>query len=318
MFVSEEILRLYERDESIHNLYVSISNIEIFNSQKKNISHLINIRSMTKSIVSLLIGIALKKEYIKSLETPINYFLSGAPGNISIRDLLTMSSGIDIDDKDLYGLILNSNDWVKDILDLPLTGKGTFRYKRVDYHLLSAIISKSTGLTMSNFAQTNLFSPLEIKDIKWESDPQGVTVGSTGLKITFESLIKISHILINNGFKNTNEIISNDWIEASTTNGIPTNLSYGDYGFGWWISTYKGNGIYRGLGSGGQQILIYPKERISIIVTADTKTFNHLKSATLSNEILDKLLRKIIYKKEQFLLNYDCFCGTRFSPFLFK
>ena len=198
-----------------------------------------------------------------------------------------MSSGFDIDDQDLYELVLNSNDWVKDILNLPLAGRGTFRYKGVDYHLLSAIISKSTGLTLSNFAQTNLFSPLEIMDVEWESDPQGLTVGSTGLKISFESLIKISQILINNGLENTNEIIPNDWINMSTTSRIPTNLSYGDYGFGWWIKTYKDNEVYRALGSGGQQILIYPKERISIIVTADPKTFNHLESETLSNKILD-------------------------------
>lgn len=283
----KEILRLYEQDESIHNLYVSISNREIFSSQDKKSSHLINMRSMTKSIVSLLIGIALKKEFIKSLETPINYFLPGAPSHISIRDLLTMSSGFDIDDKDLYGLVLNSNDWVRDILNLPLARRGTFRYKGVDYHLLSAIISKSTGLTLSNFAQINLFSPLEIIDVEWESDPKGVTVGSTGLKISFESLIKISQLLVNNGLENTNEVIPNNWISMSTSNGIPTNLSYGDYGFGWWIKTYKDNEVYRALGSGGQQILIYPKERISIIVTADPKTFNHLESETLSNKILD-------------------------------
>jgi hypothetical protein len=86
---------------------------------------------------------------------------------------------------------------------------------------------------LSNFAETNLFSPLEIIDVEWESDPQGVTLGSTGLQISFESLIKISQILVNNGLENTNEIIPNDWINVSTTNGIPTNLRYGDYGFGW-------------------------------------------------------------------------------------
>jgi CubicO group peptidase (beta-lactamase class C family) len=283
----KRILKLYEQNESIHSLYVSISNQEIFNSQQKNVSNLINIRSMTKSIVSLLIGIALKEKYIKSLETPINYYLPDAPSHIAIRELLTMSSGFDIDDKDLYGLIISSKDWVNDILNLPLSGKGDFRYKGVDYHLLSAIISKSTGLTMSSFARIKFFSPLGINDVEWESDPQGNTVGSTGLKISFESLIKIAQILINNGVKNNVEIISNDWINMSTTNGIPTNFSYGDYGFGWWLKTYKGNEFYRALGSGGQQILIYPKERISIIVTADTKTFNQLESETLSKKILD-------------------------------
>lgn len=285
--MTKEILRLYERDESIHNLFVSISNREIFSSWDKKSTHLINIRSMTKSIVSLLIGIALKKHFIKSLETPISYYLPNAPNHISIRDLLSMSSGFDIDDKDLYGLIVKSNDWVRDILNLPLEERGTFRYKGVDYHLLSAIISKSTGSTLSNFANTNLFSPLEITDVEWESDPQGITIGSTGLKLSFESLIKITQILVNNVLEDTNEIIPNDWINTSTTNSIPTNLSYGNYGFGWWIKTYKDYEVYRALGSGGQQILIYPKKRISIIVTADPKTFNHLKSENLSNKILD-------------------------------
>ncbi|MEH7226697.1 serine hydrolase [Bacillus sp. JJ1566] len=285
------IHRLYVQDDSIHNVYVAISNRGIYCSQGDKGPRLINIRSMTKSIVSLLIGIALKQEYIESLETPIHHFLPNAPSQISIRDLLTMSSGFDIDDKDLYGLVQKSNDWVRDILNLPVKGRGTFRYKGVDYHLLSAIISNSTGSTLSQFAQKNLFSPLGITDVEWESDPQGITVGSSGLKITFNNLIKISQILVNNGLEHTNEIIPNDWIKVSTTNGIPTNISYGDYGFGWWIKTYKESKVFRALGSGGQQILIYPKERISILVTADPKTFNHLKSEALSNKILDTITK---------------------------
>jgi CubicO group peptidase (beta-lactamase class C family) len=285
--MTEEILRLYEQNESIHNLYVSKRKEEIFNSQRKNNSHLINIRSMTKSIVSLLIGIALKEKYIKSIETPINYFLPDAPENISIRDLLTMSSGFDINDKDLYGLIVRSKDWVKDILAIPILGKGEFRYKGVDYHLLSAIISESTGSSALNFAQFKLFTPLGINDIEWGSDPQGVTVGSTGLKVSFDGLIKISQILLYNGFENNNEILPNDWINISTTSGIPTNFSYGDYGYGWWLKTYKGKPIFRALGSGGQQILIYPLKKISVIVTADAKTFNHFDSEILSSKILD-------------------------------
>lgn len=288
--MSEAIRILYEQHDSIHNLHVSVSNKEIFNSQQSNASNLINIRSMTKSIVSLLIGIALKEKYIKSLETPINYYLPDAPVHIVIRDLLTMTSGFDIDDKNLYGLILKSKDWVKDILDLPLSGQGDFRYKGVDYHLLSAIISKSTGLKMSSFAQIKFFSQLEINEVEWENDPQGVTVGSTGLKISFESLIKISRLLINNGFDHNNEILSNDWIKKSIENRISTNLSYGDYGYGWWLKSYRGNEIYRALGSGGQQILIYPKEKISVIITTDTKTFNHLESEALSNKILDVIM----------------------------
>lgn len=287
--MNEEIHRLFEQNPSINNLYVSIRNNEIFNSQKKNFSQLINIHSMTKSIVSLLIGVALQEGHIKSLETPISHYLSEAPDNILITDLLTMRSGFNIDDKDIYELILNSKDWVQDILNLPLLEIGEFRYKGVDYHLLSAIISKSTGLTMSNFAKIKLFSPLGINEFVWESDPQGVTVGSTGLKISFESLVKISKLLVNNGFENSKEIISSDWLNISTNNGIPTNLSYGDYGYGWWLKKYRGNEIYRALGSGGQQILVYPKENASIVITANTNTFNHLESEILSTEILDTI-----------------------------
>ena len=138
--MNEEILKLYVREPSIDNLYVSITNNELFNSQKKNFSQLINIHSMTKSIVSLLIGIAIKEEHIKSLETPISHYLSDAPGHILIKDLLTMSSGFDIDDKDLYRLTLSSSDWIQDILNLPLSEMGEFRYKGVDYHLLSELL----------------------------------------------------------------------------------------------------------------------------------------------------------------------------------
>lgn len=292
-YMNEEILRLYKKNESIHNLYVSKCGVEIINLQRKGNSDLINIRSMTKSIISLLIGIALKEKYIKSIETPIQYFLSNAPKNITIRELLTMSSGFNIEDKDLYGLIEKSKDWVNDILELPILCKGQFRYKGVDYHLLSAILSKTTGLSALNYALLKLFSPLGINDIEWESDPQGVTVGSTGLKISFNGLIRLSQILLNNGFENNNEIIPNSWIKNSTTNGVTTNYNYGDYGYGWWIKNYKGNQIYRALGSGGQQILIHPQKKVSIIVTADAKRFNHIEGEILSCNVIDIITSSI-------------------------
>lgn len=91
--MNRAILNLYDQNDSIQNLYVSISNKEIINFQQKKASNLINIRSMTKSIVSLLIGISLKENYIKSLDTPINCYLPEAPKHIVIRELLTMSSG---------------------------------------------------------------------------------------------------------------------------------------------------------------------------------------------------------------------------------
>ncbi|MCH1627717.1 serine hydrolase [Fredinandcohnia sp. SECRCQ15] len=198
-----------------------------------------------------------------------------------------MSSGFDMDDKDLLGFITSSKDWVNDILKLPIVHKGKFRYKGVDYHLLSAILSKTTGLNALNYAQLKLFSPLVINEYEWESDPQDVTFGSTGLKISFNSLIILSELLLANGIENKNEIIPESWIHESTTNGITTNYHYGNYGYGWWIKSYKGNQIYRALGSGGQQMLICPQKNISIIVTADAKRFNAIESEILSCDIME-------------------------------
>lgn len=83
--------------------------------------------------------------------------------------------------------------------------------------------------------------------------------------------------------------MTKDWIRKSTTNCINTYSEYGDYGYGWWIKTYKRIYFYRALGTGGQQILICPKEKIAIILIADIKTFDHYKSEALSNKIIDTI-----------------------------
>ncbi|MER2061044.1 MAG: serine hydrolase [Niallia sp.] len=281
------INRLQEKHQYNGQMFIFKGSKEIFQAQNSDFLKLVNIRSMTKSILSLLIGIALKEKYLDSLETPIHHYLPTAPQSISIADLLSMRSRFDMDDKDLYQLIHTSNNWVADILAHPIKETDDFRYKGVDYHLLSAIISKATGKTAKEFATQYLFSPLGIEEVEWQSDPQGITIGSTGLNLSLPSLIKIAQILVNEGKINHTEVIPNDWLIAATTKGISTNLNYGTYGYGWWLKSYRGDTVYRALGSGGQQMLIAPHHKIGIIILPSSNTFNHLEGDSMVTEILD-------------------------------
>ncbi|CAI9395617.1 hypothetical protein BACSP_04177 [Bacillus sp. T2.9-1] len=290
------IHRLQEKHQYCGQMYIFKGSEEIFHTQNNDFLKLINIRSMTKSIISLLIGIALKEKYLDSLETPIRYYLPTAPQSISIADLLSMRSRFDIDDKDLYHLIHTSKNWVADILALPIKETDDFRYKGVDYHLLSAVISIATNKTAKEFAKQYLFTPLGIEEVEWQGDPQGITIGSTGLNLSLHSLIKIAQLLVNDGKINHTEVIPRDWLIASTTTGISTNLDYGIYGYGWWLKSYRGDTIYRALGAGGQQMLIAPKHKIGIITLSNSNILSHIEGDSMITEILNVITEERLTK----------------------
>ncbi|MFD1735459.1 serine hydrolase domain-containing protein [Bacillus salitolerans] len=269
-------------------------NISVINSTNSLLQTLCydgprDIRSMTKSIMSLLVGISISKNYIKSTDTRIQDYLPNAPSSLTIRDLLLMCSGFDIDDHQLNHLISGSTHWVDDILKLP-TEAPSFKYKGVDYHLLSAILTKATGVSALEFAEEFLFSPLEINDFKWSTDPDGYNVGSTSLKLPFDGLVKLSKLLLQNGTYLDMEILPAEWLRLAASTQISTTLPYGNYGYGFWTSSFKNHHLYRAIGTGGQQILIIPDKDIAIVLTADPKEFNFERSENVTNRILRMMI----------------------------
>jgi CubicO group peptidase (beta-lactamase class C family) len=260
------------------------------------------VHSCTKSIVSILIGIAIDQGHIDDVQVPISSLFPDRTFDnndankeaMTLEDLLTMSSGLRCRDSYLYrwsGLneMLASEDWVQFMLDLPMAEPpGTrFEYCNGASFLLSAIISEVTGMSALEFAEANLFGPLGISDVVWPANPQGISIGWGELRILPHDLAKIGYLYLHEGQWEGEQIVSSSWVEASTRKHIPATLQDG-YGYQWWIDD---SGMYLALGYGGQFAYVLPEERLVAVFTSDNDDDDfYVPQALLNDYILPAIL----------------------------
>jgi CubicO group peptidase (beta-lactamase class C family) len=245
---------------------------------KPSTNHVIH--SCTKSIVSVLIGIAIDKGYIDDVQQPVlSLFPERSAENIdawkegmTLEDLLTMSSGLDCQDSYLYrwrGLqqMRASSDWVQHMLDLPMTEEpGTrFEYCNGASFLLSAILQEATGMNANEFAEEHLFGPLEITDVVWPGNPAGISIGWSELHMRPHDMAKIGQLYLRGGQWDGQQIVSSAWVEASTHKHIAATLEDG-YGYQWWI---EDEGFFMALGYAGQFIFVIPEKNMVVVFTSD-------------------------------------------------
>lgn len=252
--------------------------------------------SVTKSVVSVLLGIALDKGYIKSIDQPVldffpNYTVKKREKTIqqiTLRAMLTMTAPYKYKFAP-YTKYFSSEDWVKAALDL-LGGKGKigeFRYAPlIGPDIFSGILVNATGMSVLEFANQNLFGPLEIevpgsivfqnkqeqmefyksKTARgWVSDPQGVHTGGWGLVLTPKDMVKIGQLYLNEGNRNGQQLVSAEWVRESTTEKSRWNKLI--YGLLWWIID-KEEHSFAALGDGGNAIYVNPKQDLVIIIAS--------------------------------------------------
>jgi CubicO group peptidase (beta-lactamase class C family) len=235
-----------------------------------------DIASITKSVTSTLVGIAVRKGLIRSVEEPLlNFFQERKPANlderkrsITLRDLLAMRSGLQCVASPVEVTLMQmmaSSDWVQFMLDLPMAAKPgeVFLYNSGGVHLLSAVIRNTTGLSELAFAQAELFGPLGISDVEWPFDPQGVNNHGWGdLQLHPRDMAKIGYLFLNKGRWDGKTIVSPEWVEASTRPfpGAPV----ANYGYLWWLDEDYG---YSAHGRGNQRIYVLPRMNMVVVIT---------------------------------------------------
>ena len=268
-----------EHNINIHSLQIIRNGYLVLNAYfypfPKSSVH--DLASVTKSITSILIGIAIDKGFISSVDIPVielfpDYKISNIDTNIrklTIKSLLTMTSGYNCSyedgEKQLFDM-RKSSDWVQYMLDMPIINEpGThFSYCSGNFHLLAGIILKTTGLSPKEFAQKYLFTPLGINQVIWPSDPNGINFGWGDLHLYPIDMAKIGYLFLNNGKWEDKQIVSPLWINQSTQKSV--RLSDSDYyGYGWWIRTSPEPGIYEALGRDGQRIVVWPDNNIVVV-----------------------------------------------------
>ena len=239
------------------------------------------IHSCTKSIVSALIGIAMDQGYIQGVDQPVLDLLPGRTvANLdahkkamTLEHLLTMTTGLDCQDSYLYrwrGLneLRASDDWVQHLLDLPMVAEpGTvFEYCNGASFLLSAIIQEATGMSAAEYARENLFSPLNISDLDWPSNPQGISIGWGELFMRPHDLAKIGYLFLHDGQWAGEQLVPASWVAASTAKHVPATLQ-GGYGYQWWID--DSGSYYMALGYAGQFVFVLPELDLVVVFASD-------------------------------------------------
>ncbi|WP_352418081.1 serine hydrolase [Proteiniborus sp.] len=276
------------KDENILNFVVVKDGKIVIDYNKKDEykNKRFKVNSCTKSIISALIGIAIENKQIQDVHQPISDFfpeikISGVDNRkrgITIHHLLTMTSGIswpEFGNWEFITHLVNSDNWLKFILDRPMEHNPgeIFNYSSGGSHLLSAIISKTTGMSAHSYAQKHIFEPLEIKSLTWMSDPQGNNNGGFGIEMSAYDMAKIGSLYLSKGKLEKDSLIPENWINESLEPKVLVSKALGYYGYQWWVKdlTVKGtsNTTYFAMGNGGQFILVIPSMNMVAVFISD-------------------------------------------------
>lgn len=283
------------------------------------------VKSVTKSIVSALVGIANDYKLLPDLRTPVyNLFPEyetdftknktiGFPEliksndslkrKITLSDMLTMQTGYVWDDNSpLSSRVFNSSsDPVRSTLDLPFDDfPGTkFKYCTPASHVVAVIVAKSVNGNLKKFADTALFNPLGITITSWSNDPLGRTMGGTELSMKPTDMIKFGLLYLNEGIVNGEQIISKSWINESTSEKvILTNWDVlpdaNGYGYYWWRRKINGHQAFVASGYGGQLICVIPDLKVVIVTTCFVDDRNRGRSEIKRlHEFINKIVKEI-------------------------
>lgn len=297
--------KIKELEEKINSEYPNTAGMVVLKNGNKQYEHYFNghtaadtvhVCSVTKSIVSILIGIAVDKGYIKSVDQKVLDFFPDytvkrgekTVQTITIKNLLTMTAPYKFKSSP-YTKVFSSEDWVKASLDY-LGGRkpaGEFRYmEMIGPDILSGILKKATGRPVLDFAREFLFSPLGItvkadiilytqelhiafikkkQESGWVADESGNNTAGWGLTLTAMDMAKIGQLYLNNGKWEGRQIVSASWVKESTAQHSKWKEENLPYGYLWWLGI--GNG-YAAIGNSGNIIYVNPEENLVISIAA--------------------------------------------------
>nr|WP_256124218.1 serine hydrolase [Paenibacillus chitinolyticus] len=252
-----------------------------------------HVASVTKSILSALIGIAIDTGFIKHVDQKVldffpEYVSDAADSQkreITLRHLLTMTAPYPFEDwHEPLDKMCMQPDWVKYTLDmLGQKGEiGTFKYSTAGAHLLSSILTRSTGKSAREFANERLFRPIGMKEIPdyemesfgfedlfgkkvrgWVQDPNRISTGGWGLTLTPRDMARFGLLYLNRGLWNHHPIISGTWVNESTA------MNANNYGYLWWLREEDGVYAYSAIGDGGNVICCIPEKDLVVAIASE-------------------------------------------------
>lgn len=294
----------------IYSLVISKNNKIIhqqyFNGQDS--TTLFNDQSLTKSVMALLIGIAIDKGYIRSVDEKIADFFpelkidtDKRKQDITIRQVMNQASGFYHEGVNV-GALLTLPDPSGYVIKAPLVSEPgkVFRYNNAATHLLSVIITKSTGFDTRAFAKKFLFDPLGITSFDWKKMKDGYYDGCGLLSIRLRSvdMLKLGNLVLNKGKYHNRQIVPSKWIAAiinpEVTYQTPWGLDDSLYGLCWYHADYQGTKIVYALGWGGQFMFVIPSLKAVIMTNSSVADVTAIKEAALiTGRLFPELMKQL-------------------------
>lgn len=310
---------------SLASIIVYKENAIVFEEYYNNTNSqtLFQVKSVTKSVVSSLAGIAKDQGKLPELSTSLlsifpEYTLNRTSNPnvwysdflayqdsirklLTVKDLLTMQSGYLWDDNNpmVHRPFQTSSDPVRYILELPFENEPgtTFKYNTGASHLLGAVISKYVQMDLKQFADSFLFHPIGIYNTKWTSDPMGRTAGGAELSLTARNMLQFGQLILNSGNFNGEQIISKGWLDEATKAQVVLNEwdvlpNANGYGYYWWRRKSNGHQVIVASGYGGQLICIIPDLKMIVTTTCLVNEKNRGRSEIKRLHLLiDKIVK---------------------------
>ena len=240
------------------------------------LDRLANIKSCSKSIVALLLGAAIDREEIASVDARLGDVAPSllgpsateGAGDITLEDLVTLRAGLERTSGPNYGAWVSSANWVADALGRPMVAEPGERmlYSTGSTHVLGAALAEATGQSLLAQARQRLGDPLGMEIPAWTRDPQGYYLGGNEMAMTPRAMLDVATMLRDGGRFRGEQVISEDWIDASLGPRGRSPWSGMSYGYGWFLTR---SGYALGRGYGGQVIAAHPERGLAVAITSD-------------------------------------------------
>jgi CubicO group peptidase (beta-lactamase class C family) len=240
-----------------------------------------NIKSVSKSVISTLIGIAIARGEIDSTNQPISQLLRAETRGldsvkraITVSQLLSMRAGLQSTSFDQYGSWVTSRNWVTNALQRPTIAPpgGEMIYSTGSSHLLSAILTRASGTSTHRYAQRHLFEPLGVELRQWQTDPQGIYFGGNEMYLRPREMLMLGTLYLNRGLVGKRQVIPAAWIDSSWTERTSSPWNGHRYGYGWWTRTSQLHTVRFAWGYGGQFIFVVPELQLVVVTTSDAES----------------------------------------------